>query len=222
MALETQRPVRQQDMIHRKSHMVAPSYIQDLQAPVIPAIFLPAHVTTLHLSITDHLVRPQFRSKIVCEISCRHCNVLVCKRGMKAILLADTNYCCRHSESLYSSNVSPNVNDVNAQVELYSTDLPPFGVQLVLDDYQTRNCQCRIRDVACLGCGNVLGYHVSQPCESCLDACNNGHFWMFHLAEILPAERMDSSRTQTLLWAQLPRAEEDDKELRERIGLICR
>ena len=36
-------------------------------------------------------LRPQFRGKIVCEISCRHCDVTVCKRGMKAILLADTN-----------------------------------------------------------------------------------------------------------------------------------
>ncbi|KAI8622034.1 hypothetical protein BC830DRAFT_1091257, partial [Chytriomyces sp. MP71] len=27
--------------------------------------------------------------------------------------------------------------------------------------------------------GNVIGYHVTQPCEVCLDSCNNGHFWMF-------------------------------------------
>ena len=71
--------------------------------------------------------RPQFRSKVVCLLSCKHCEVEVCKRGMKAILLADMN------------------------VELFSTDSPPYGVQLVLDDYQTRNCFCRIRDVACLG-----------------------------------------------------------------------
>ena len=63
-------------------------------------------------------------------------------------------------------------------MELFSTDSPPFGVQLVFDDYRTRNCHCRIRDVACLGCGNVIGYHVTQPCEPCMDACNNGHFWM--------------------------------------------
>ncbi|KAJ1534815.1 Protein fam72a, partial [Nowakowskiella sp. JEL0078] len=46
-------------------------------------------------------VRPQFRSKIVCQLACKYCQVPVCRRGMKAILLADTN------------------------VELYSTDSPP-------------------------------------------------------------------------------------------------
>jgi hypothetical protein len=61
---------------------------------------------------------------------------------------------------------------------LFSTDAPPHGVALVFDDYRTRNCHCRIRDVACLGCGNVIGYHVTQPCEPCMGACNNGHFWM--------------------------------------------
>ncbi|KAI8584851.1 protein FAM72, partial [Geranomyces variabilis] len=63
------------------------------------------------------------------------------------------------------------------QVELYSTDSPPSKVQLVEHDYMTRNCRCRIRDVACLGCGNVIGYHVTQPCATCLSSCNNGHFW---------------------------------------------
>ena len=45
--------------------------------------------------------RPQFRSKAVCQLNCRYCSQDVCKRGMKAILLADM------------------------AVELYSTDVPP-------------------------------------------------------------------------------------------------
>ncbi|KAI9091856.1 FAM72 protein-domain-containing protein [Phlyctochytrium arcticum] len=114
-------------------------------------------------------IRPQFRSKVVCELTCRHCLATVCRRGMKAILLADMN------------------------IELFSTDVPPHGVQLVNDDYQTRNCYCRIRDVACLGCGNVIGYHVTQPCEPCMEACNNGHFWMFHISEVAYADRLDAA-----------------------------
>ncbi|KAJ3243080.1 Protein fam72b [Chytriomyces hyalinus] len=105
--------------------------------------------------VSSASVHPQFRSKAVCELFCRHCDEVVCTRGMKAILLGDT------------------------RVELFSTDSPPCRVQLVENDYMTRNCQCRIRDVACLQCGNVIGYHVTQPCEVCLDSCNNGHFWMF-------------------------------------------
>lgn len=95
-------------------------------------------------------IHPQFRSKVVVRVFCLHCTTEICKRGMKAILLGNT------------------------KVELYSTDTPPSGVQLVYSDYTTRNCQCRIRDGACLGCGNVVGYHVTQPCEGCLEACNNG------------------------------------------------
>ncbi|KAI9345817.1 protein FAM72, partial [Zopfochytrium polystomum] len=115
-------------------------------------------------------VHPSFRSKTVCVLSCGHCGQSVCERGMKAILLADT------------------------RVELYSTDaVPPGRVQLVAEDYLTRNCNCRIRDVACLGCGNVIGYHVTQPCDACLAACNNGHFWMFHDDGILSVERKDAS-----------------------------
>ncbi|KAH9246975.1 hypothetical protein BASA81_015460 [Batrachochytrium salamandrivorans] len=98
---------------------------------------------------------------------------------MKAILLGDT------------------------RVELFSTDVPPFRVQLVDKDYMTRNCRCRIRDVACLGCGNVIGYHVTQPCERCLDSCNNGHFWMFLSDGVFAKERTDATGIKQLLWAQL-------------------
>lgn len=106
-------------------------------------------------------------------------------------------------------------------MELFSTDAPPFGVQLVFDDYRTRNCGCRIRDVACLGCGNVIGYHVTQPCEPCMDACNNGHFWMFHIDAVEYKDRMDASGHHTLLWAQLPRADRDlDPE--ECVDAACR
>lgn len=69
----------------------------------------------------------QFRSKAVCSVSCQHCNVNLCSRGMKAILLGDR------------------------KIELLSTDLPPSSVQLLEGDYMTRNCCCRIRDVACVG-----------------------------------------------------------------------
>ncbi|KAJ3063331.1 Protein fam72b [Podochytrium sp. JEL0797] len=119
-------------------------------------------------------VRRQFRGK-------------VCKRGMKAILLADTS------------------------VELFSTDSPPIDVQMVNDDYETRNCHCRIRDVACLSCGNLVGYHVTQPCTDCLGSCNNGHFWMFNMEHVTSEDRMDANGSKVLLWAHLPRESEEKK-----------
>jgi ferredoxin len=97
----------------------------------------------------------------------------------------------------------------NTSVELFSTDRQPFGVALVDKDYCTKNCHCRIRDAACLGCGNVVGYHVTQPCDRCLEACNNGltmniekqiinatyvgHFWMFLSDAVRPVDRLEKS-----------------------------
>ena len=39
--------------------------------------------------------------------------------------------------------------------------------------------------------GNVVGYHVSKPCRSCLEAQNNGHYWMFYRQAILPYQRLN-------------------------------
>ncbi|KAG0311438.1 Protein fam72a [Dissophora globulifera] len=98
-------------------------------------------------------------------MDCRYCSAVVCLRGMKAMLLADTS------------------------VELYSTDHPPGSVQLIDKDYTTSNCKCKIRDVACRVCGNVVGYHITQPCQQCLKAPNNGHFWMFHTEGVVGQDR---------------------------------
>ncbi|KAG0260223.1 Protein fam72a [Mortierella polycephala] len=100
-------------------------------------------------------------------MDCRYCSAVVCLRGMKAMLLADTT------------------------VELYSTDYPPGSVQLIDKDYTTSNCKCKIRDVACRVCGNVIGYHITQPCQQCLRAPNNGHFWMFHTDGVVGQERLN-------------------------------
>lgn len=142
------------------------------------------------------------RNKIVFELSCRGCATRVCNRAMKAILLADT------------------------KIELYSTDIPPTPVHLLDEDRLTQGCHCRIRDTACLGCGNVLGYHVSQPCERCLEAKNNGHFWMFYSDTIWARERMDLSQSgKAICWGDLTQnVEMDPTKMLDsiRYDLYCR
>jgi len=51
--------------------------------------------------------------------------------------------------------------------------------------------------VAVFSCysGNVIGYAVAIPCRPCLDACNNGHYYMFYSHAVDAAERLDSSGT---------------------------
>lgn len=129
------------------------------------------------------------RHKVVYLLHCAYCSQRVCNRAMKAILLADT------------------------KIELYSTDIPPAELVLISEDRMTHGCHCRIRDTVCMGCGNVLGYHVSQPCERCLDAKNNGHFWMFYSETVQPSERPDPATGKALFWGSLSPMREYEEQL---------
>ncbi|XP_028398288.1 protein FAM72A-like [Dendronephthya gigantea] len=143
-------------------------------------------------------LHPSFQDKTVIYLRCKCCNRCVCARGMKAILLADT------------------------KVELYSTDLPPEqSIQLIGQDYRTKNCFCRIKDVACFGCGCIVGYHVILPCSSCLGSCNNGHFWMFHSDVTYPVERLDPTGTKVMLWGTLPSCTEDTEIRDTELEIEC-
>ncbi|KAJ3084248.1 Protein fam72a [Rhizoclosmatium hyalinum] len=168
-------------------NLILTGLASELQVRGVPAPSMTTSSPSIH---------PQFRSKAVCKLFCNHCRELLCRRGMKAILLGNT------------------------KVELYSTDTPPTGVQLVFEDYTTPNCLCRIRDAACLGCGNVVGYHVTQPCGKCLESCNNGHFWMFQSDEVFPVERTASNKT--LRWANVLCAPQDVDETVQSEPSICR
>uniref|UniRef100_A0AC11EC78 Family with sequence similarity 72 member A n=1 Tax=Ovis aries TaxID=9940 RepID=A0AC11EC78_SHEEP len=78
--------------------------------------------------------------------------------------------------------------------------------------YFTEICKCKLKDIACLKCGNIVGYHVIVPCCSCLLSCNNGHFWMFHSQAVYGINRLDSTGVNFLLWGNLPEVEENTDE----------
>lgn len=121
----------------------------------------------------------QSPKKSVYLLHCSYCSKFVCHRGMKATLLANTS------------------------IHLYSTDAPPpNSVHLMEEDYCTSSCQCQLRDVGCLGCGNIIGYHVTQPCSSCMSSSNNGHFWMFHSQGVYAQMRVDGLK-RPITWNQL-------------------
>lgn len=50
-----------------------------------------------------------------------------------------------------------------------------------------------------------MGYHVSQPCEKCLGARNNGHFWMFYSEFVRSFEVIDAKNPERkpLLWVNI-------------------
>ncbi|XP_072420036.1 protein FAM72A isoform X2 [Chiloscyllium punctatum] len=85
-----------------------------------------------------------------------------------------------------------------------------WAVDFVGNCYLTESCKCKIKDIACLKCGNAVGYHVVVPCKPCLLSCNNGHFWMFHSQVIYAVNRLDSSGVDLLLWGNLPDTEDEE------------
>ncbi|KAG9325048.1 hypothetical protein KVV02_001047 [Mortierella alpina] len=152
-----------------------------------------------HSSVSDQASwqdgAPDFRGrhhiglKEVVRMACRFCESIICERGMKAQLLADQS------------------------VALLSTDDAPESVQLVGTDYRPTNCYCKIRDTACLVCGNAIGYHITQPCEKCLNAENNGHLWLFHPEYIMSCPRLDPGFSRPLRWRELPEPDQDYEAL---------
>ncbi|XP_028652516.1 protein FAM72A isoform X1 [Erpetoichthys calabaricus] len=142
-----------------------------------------------HLDSLETMPLPDFKNKCVSLIFCKFCENILCTRGMKAVLLADN------------------------EVELYSTDIPPNStIDFVSSCYCTESCRCKLKDIACLKCGNIVGYHVVVPCKPCLMSCNNGHFWMFHTRAVFAINRLDSSGLKLLLWRDLPEIEETGNE----------
>ncbi|KAK9765785.1 hypothetical protein K7432_005601 [Basidiobolus ranarum] len=83
---------------------------------------------------------------------------------------------CRACEALVSKNVIHAVLLNNTRTEIYATDSPPFGVEGVGADYWSKSCGCRITDLACLSCGNIIGYSLSFICLN----CTSEHQWRFH------------------------------------------
>ncbi|KAG2236400.1 hypothetical protein INT48_008382 [Thamnidium elegans] len=105
-------------------------------------------------------VATEYERKHVYRIECNDCHFVLTDRGMNAVLLSDR------------------------AVQLFSTDLLPDTVSFVHGDYAAASCSCRVRDIACLNCGNIVGYHVNVPCKLCLSQPNNGHYWMFRSYDI--------------------------------------
>ncbi|XP_070193662.1 protein FAM72A-like [Littorina saxatilis] len=132
-------------------------------------------------------INPSFWRKVVYILECKACGEQVCKRGMRAILLADTT------------------------IELFSTDSPDFSVVGVIPQiFMTAHCNCKIQNIGCLCCGSVVGYHVLTPCRKCMRSCNNGHFWMFHSNCVSACGRMNLKDGDYMVWKELPAMTQDD------------
>ncbi|OWF49383.1 protein FAM72A-like [Mizuhopecten yessoensis] len=131
-------------------------------------------------------VAPSFRRKQVFILDCAYCDSTICRRAMRAVLLADS------------------------QTELFSTDIQEEGaVDMTDEKFYTDNCDCLIEHMACTACGNVVGYHIRMPCIKCIKSCNNGHMWMFYRHAITPKDRLNTQGEKVMVWGDIPTEHHD-------------
>ncbi|KAJ1666699.1 hypothetical protein EV178_002130 [Coemansia sp. RSA 1646] len=150
----------------------------------------------------------------VWSLHCRHCNVLWSSRGMEAIVMA------------------------RPAIRCFSTDLPPLGCDVVyqpvpaaIEDmvvdsgcttcssitHHARRfdlapggpCDCHVQDIACLGCGNIVGYYIHRPCFRCLaqrlriKQRGFQHLWTFYQDNVYAVQRKDEFG-DLVSWQDLP------------------
>ncbi|ORX88670.1 hypothetical protein K493DRAFT_268030 [Basidiobolus meristosporus CBS 931.73] len=102
-------------------------------------------------------------TKPCCALNCNACQALISKNAIHAVLLNNT------------------------RTEIFATDAPPIGVEGVGADYWSKSCGCRITDLACLSCGNIIGYALSSICPN----CTSEHQWRFHSDTVTFNESLD-------------------------------
>ncbi|ESO99726.1 hypothetical protein LOTGIDRAFT_141696 [Lottia gigantea] len=87
------------------------------------------------------------------------------------------------------------------RTRLFSTDSPLMeSVDLVPGSETMDRCSCRLQSIACLHCGNVVGYHVKRPCRKCLVKCKNKHLWVFYPDSVTAMERFDFKSKFEATW----------------------
>lgn len=95
------------------------------------------------------------------SVYCGECSSILTRYGLESSLLSDP------------------------RIHLISTNIISAAISPVYEPYIAKTCRCAVRDVGCLKCGKIVGYHIIQPCVVCLKSKNNGHLWMFHSLNVV-------------------------------------
>ncbi|KDN45094.1 hypothetical protein K437DRAFT_278511 [Tilletiaria anomala UBC 951] len=117
-------------------------------------------------------------------INCKHCDLFLTDRGMKAVLLLKPHI------TLYSTDAMPtNCSPIYAP----RTFLGGFAS---LEPPVERTCDCLTQSLGCHGCGATVGYNIVAPCARCTSNVakhqrgSNGHRTVLHCSEIRVRERL--------------------------------
>ncbi|KAJ2420202.1 hypothetical protein GGF47_004401 [Coemansia sp. RSA 2524] len=150
----------------------------------------------------------------VWRLHCKHCHVMWSSRGMEAIVMAHPAIRCFSTDlpplgcAVVHQPVAPPVADMLIDAGCHSCsslthharrfDLAPAGP-----------CDCHVQDIACLGCGNLVGYYIHRPCFRCLaqrlriKQRGFQHLWTFYQDNVLAVQR-ESDTGEPVGWEELP------------------
>ncbi|PVU84497.1 hypothetical protein BB560_007337 [Smittium megazygosporum] len=140
----------------------------------------------------------------VWELICKHCNAHWSSRGMEAVVMARPAIRCfstdlpplncdvvyQNAPKAYDGIFGSQFQDISRSLFFHSRrfDLVPGGP-----------CDCHVQDLACLGCGNVVGYYIHRPCFRCLaqrfriKQRGYQHLWTFYQENVNPKVRKNSN-----------------------------
>ncbi|KAJ2486782.1 hypothetical protein IWW37_005498 [Coemansia sp. RSA 2050] len=197
---------------------------QAASSPMSPSSSTSSSSSTLSTSISNSAThssqqqqQPSHRSEAfqaVWKLHCKHCRVLWSSRGMEAVVMA------------------------RPAIRCFSTDLPPLGCDVVhqpvapaigdllvdsgchtcsslthharrFDLAPSGPCDCHVQDIACLGCGNVVGYYIHRPCFRCLaqrlriKQRGFQHLWTFYQDNVYAVPR-ENEYGDPVGWEELP------------------
>ena len=88
-------------------------------------------------------------------INCKHCDLFLTDRGMKAVLLLKPHITL-YSTDAVPTNCSP-VYPSHSFFGGFTQNEPPVE----------RTCDCLTQSLGCHGCGATVGYNIVAPCARC-------------------------------------------------------
>ncbi|RVD90978.1 FAM72 domain containing protein [Tubulinosema ratisbonensis] len=74
---------------------------------------------------------------------CKECSILVAPKAYESVLLT------------------------NQTIPLFSTNEHCNNTREVYNQYTSAYCSCKVRDIACKNCGNIVGYNIYRLCKLC-------------------------------------------------------
>ncbi|KAI9592668.1 FAM72 protein-domain-containing protein [Syncephalis fuscata] len=128
-----------------------------------------------------HRRQPLRTRRLVLELRCRYCNILLTQRGDQVVLSSLPARRC------------------------YVSDTVPTGASVYNVRMIYRRCGCIAQDIACNQCGNIVGWVTIVRCRRCEQrtGITATRRWMYSPDSVVSCPRLNAEGNDYLAWNQL-------------------